>query len=62
VDNAEMIRDLVLERMKRARDAGLGDPDDAAARHEGHPSALERAALDLMAESAALRVAVSRLA
>jgi hypothetical protein len=60
VDNAEMIRDLVLERMKRARDAGLGDPDDAAARHEGQPSDLERAALDLMAESAALRLAVSR--
>jgi len=61
VDNAQMIRDLVLERMKRARDAGLGDPDDAAGEAEAaSPSALERAARELMAESAALRLAVSR--
>jgi len=63
VDNAEMIRDLVLERMKRARDAGLGDPDDAAGAPEvSGPSALERAAQELLAESAALRLAVSRSA
>ena len=61
VDNAEEIRDLVLERMKRARDAGLGDPDDAAVpTATAGPSDLERAARDLMAESAALRLAVSR--
>ena len=60
VDNAETIRDLVLERMKRARDAGLGDPDDAAGEAEAAgPSALERAARELMAESAALRLAVT---
>lgn len=29
VENATEIRDLVRERMKHARDAGLGDPDDA---------------------------------
>jgi len=61
VDNAEVIRDLVLERMKRARDAGLGDPDDDAAQTEPTgPSALERAAGELMVESAALRAAASR--
>jgi PH (Pleckstrin Homology) domain-containing protein len=61
VDNAPMIRDLVLQRMKRARDAGLGDPDDAASETDATgPSALERAARELLAESAALRVAVSR--
>ena len=61
VDNAQEIRDLVLERMKRARDAGLGDPDDAAGEPDATgPSALERAARELMAESAALRLAVSR--
>jgi len=61
VDNAETIRDLVLERMKRARDAGLGDPDDTAGEPEASgPSALERAARELLAESAALRLAVSR--
>ena len=60
VDNAEVIRDLVLERMKRARDAGLGDPDDAAGEAEAAgPSPLERAARELMAESAALRLALS---
>jgi hypothetical protein len=58
VDNAEAIRDLVLERMKRARDAGLGDPDDHAPEHDG-PSALELATRELLAESAALRLAVS---
>jgi uncharacterized membrane protein YdbT with pleckstrin-like domain len=60
VDNAQTIRDLVLERMKRARDAGLGDPDDAAGEAAAGPSALEHAARELMAESAALRLAVSR--
>ena len=61
VDNAEMIRDLVLQRMKRARDAGLGDPDDAARTEAAGPSALERAARELMAESTALRRAASQL-
>jgi hypothetical protein len=28
VDNAEAVRDLILERLKRFRDSGLGDPDD----------------------------------
>lgn len=28
VDNAEMIRNLIVERLRQYRDAGLGDPDD----------------------------------
>jgi membrane protein YdbS with pleckstrin-like domain len=61
VNNAAMIRDLVLERMKRARDAGLGDPDDPAHTHpDTGASALEQAAADLTRESAALRLALSR--
>jgi membrane protein YdbS with pleckstrin-like domain len=28
VDNAEQVRDLILERLKRFREAGLGDPED----------------------------------
>jgi membrane protein YdbS with pleckstrin-like domain len=28
VDNAEAVRDLILERLRRFRDSGLGDPDD----------------------------------
>lgn len=31
VDNAEEIRDVVRERVRRYRDSGLGDPDDAPA-------------------------------
>jgi hypothetical protein len=29
VDNASQIRDLILERLRQFRAAGLGDPDDA---------------------------------
>jgi uncharacterized membrane protein YdbT with pleckstrin-like domain len=28
VDNAEQVRDLILDRLRHLRDAGLGDPDD----------------------------------
>ena len=62
VDNAEEIRDLVLERMRRVRDAGLGDPDDAPAAVTGTPVAgapsLEDALHELRRESTALRHAV----
>ena len=54
VDNAEQIRDLVLERMRRVRDAGLGDPDDTPAPATGAPS-LEDALRELRRESTALR-------
>jgi membrane protein YdbS with pleckstrin-like domain len=30
VDNPEEIRDLMLQRLRRLRDAGIGDPDDAS--------------------------------
>lgn len=59
VDNAELIRDLVLARMQRARDAGLGDPDDAGT-ETGGASPLEDAIRELVAESRALREAASR--
>jgi hypothetical protein len=45
--------------MKRARGAGLGDPEDPEEAPAG-PSALERASRQVMAESAALRAAVAR--
>ena len=66
VANAEEIRDLVLERMRRVRDAGLGDPDDRTAadaaaadapRATAAPS-LEAALRELRRESTALRHAV----
>lgn len=59
VDNAEVIRDLVLERMKQARGAGLGDPDDQHVREAPEqpavPLDLEAAVRELAAASAALR-------
>jgi membrane protein YdbS with pleckstrin-like domain len=36
VENAPVIRDLILERMKRAHDAGLGDTDDVAESGSAH--------------------------
>jgi len=57
VDNAPAIRDLILERLKRLRDAGLGDPDQpqAEASAEGMPSGLLNAAHEMLAEARALR-------
>jgi uncharacterized membrane protein YdbT with pleckstrin-like domain len=58
VDNAESVRDLILERLRRLRDAGLGDPDD---RHRAVPppsdatDALRIAARELLDEARALR-------
>jgi membrane protein YdbS with pleckstrin-like domain len=61
VENAEAIRDLVIDRMNKARGAGLGDPDDASAAEEAPPAlGLEAAARALAAESARLRAAFSR--
>jgi uncharacterized membrane protein YdbT with pleckstrin-like domain len=58
VDNGEAIRDLVLDRMKRARGAGLGDPDDVPAAEAARvPRSLEEAISELTAASAALREA-----
>jgi len=63
VDNAGEIRDLILERLKRFREAGLGDPHDRTPVVEsaaGHPSATLSAdalaaARELVAEAQALR-------
>jgi len=55
VDNAEQVRDLILDRLRRLRDAGLGDPDD---RHHAAVSdavSLRDAARELLAEARALR-------
>lgn len=67
VNNANEIRDLILERLRQFRQAGLGDPDD----HGHHPAATAAtaeavvngdavaAARELLAEARALRQAVS---
>lgn len=62
VENAHAIRDLVVDRMKKVRGAGLGDPDDAPPREPPLPLAVAAAARELAEESARLREAVARLA
>jgi uncharacterized membrane protein YdbT with pleckstrin-like domain len=62
VDNAPAIRDLILERLKRLRDAGLGDPDQPQTEMEpveadGSPAIVD-AARELLTEARALRRAV----
>jgi uncharacterized membrane protein YdbT with pleckstrin-like domain len=57
VDNAPEIRDLILERLKRLRDAGLGDPDQAQAgiAETMSPTGVADAARELLEEARALR-------
>ena len=61
VTNAVEIRDLVIERLRRFREAGLGDPEDARAAGAApypapsHDSALSDAVAELVAEARALR-------
>jgi len=68
VNNANEIRDLILERLRQFRQAGLGDPDD----HGHHPAEAVTAPADLtsgdavaaarelLAEARALRQTVGR--
>lgn len=61
VEHAEEIRDLILERLRLFRQAGLGDPDDHAAEPAAGPSGgadLRTAAQELLNEARALRQAV----
>lgn len=52
VDNAEALRDLIVERLRIYRDAGLGDPEAPP------PLEMDSAAAELLAEARALRAAV----
>lgn len=64
VENAPEIRDLILERLRRFRQAGLGDPDDShhadtpAEVHATHSDSLA-AAQELLTEAKAFRAAIS---
>jgi membrane protein YdbS with pleckstrin-like domain len=58
VDNAVEVRDLILERLRRWRDSGLGDPDD---RHHHHDAEAPVPATTLEAATA-LRDAARALA
>jgi membrane protein YdbS with pleckstrin-like domain len=60
VDNAEQVRDLILDRLRRLRDAGLGDPDDRhlrglAAGSGSSADALRAAACELLDAARELR-------
>jgi len=63
VDGAERIRDLILEGVRRQRDAGLGDPDDHASSAGGAGGdaalALADAAAALLSEARLLREMVA---
>lgn len=52
VDNADEIREILRHRIRRHRDSGLGDPDDA---HEHRTSPALEAARALLEEARALR-------
>jgi uncharacterized membrane protein YdbT with pleckstrin-like domain len=58
VANAEQIRDLLREGVRRQRDTGLGDPDEAA--HAAAPGDVHEAVAEVLREARALRVAVER--
>ena len=56
VDNAEALRDLLVERLRIYRDAGLGDPDHPPA---STPAAtVDQAAAELLTEARALRASI----
>ncbi|MCW5549492.1 MAG: PH domain-containing protein [Opitutaceae bacterium] len=57
VENAQEIRDLILERLRLFRQAGLGDPDDRHDEPAATPSPPDTlaAAQELLAEARALR-------
>lgn len=60
VEDAAAIRDLILDRLRSAKDSGLGDPDDAdhvEPSPEARPDALE-AARDLLAAARELKRAI----
>jgi hypothetical protein len=65
VDNAEEIRDLILDRMRGLRDSGLGDPDEAAIAEPPGPivgaddTGLLDAAEVLLAEARRVRAVVA---
>lgn len=65
VDNAEEIRNLILDRLRQFRETGLGDPDEPTASTPARPVAsppdtLLHATRDLLTEARALREVLVR--
>ena len=58
VDNAIEIRDLILERLRRFREAGLGDPEEGRAADAPSSASVEAAVRELLGEARALRGAL----
>lgn len=59
VDNAPQIRDLILDRLRKLRDAGLGDPDDTEPEHAPRQEdSAVKAACALLEEVRLLRGAI----
>lgn len=59
VENASEIRDLILDRLRRFRQSGLGDPDDQSGENvEPPPDDAIAAARELVNEARALRMQV----
>lgn len=65
VDHAETIRDLIVERLRKYRDAGLGDPDDLAGGDgraiRSDNGQLTAAARELLGEVRGLRASLESL-
>jgi membrane protein YdbS with pleckstrin-like domain len=64
IDNAPEVRDMMLERLRRLCDTGLGDPDEAPREQPSDessfsPSPVLEAATELLCEAQALRQAVA---
>lgn len=64
VENAEEVRDLILNRLRHFRETGLGDPDEAtpsaAARAPGTGADAMAAARELLAEARELRAVLEK--
>jgi uncharacterized membrane protein YdbT with pleckstrin-like domain len=58
VDNAEEIRDLVREGVRRQKDSGLGDPDDHHDQSPAHDVSATDAVEELLREARKLRAVV----
>lgn len=58
VDNAEELRDLMRERMRKAKGAGLGDPDDVHDIHEAHEEGVDALPAESSADLAAALQAI----
>lgn len=60
IDNAPEIRDLMLARLKRLRDSGLGTPDEASEHGEAADASVLEALQALRDEARAMAAAVKR--